>query len=91
MIRSWDGATAVLLCSMFAGSLPAAPNNPDTDWFQAARYGVFVHYLEAVGVFRSEGDGDGASAEVILDRANLQEATRAHLPRLAFSSGHTST
>ena len=23
----------------------ATPNNPDTDWFQAARYGVFVHLL----------------------------------------------
>jgi hypothetical protein len=23
----------------------AAPNNPDTDWFRAARYGVFMHFL----------------------------------------------
>ena len=35
---------ATLLASGLAS--PAATNNPNTDWFQQAGYGVFVHYLE---------------------------------------------
>ena len=29
----------------FSGITQAAPNNPDTDWFKDAHYGVFMHFL----------------------------------------------
>src|SRR6185369_2404207 len=34
---------AVLLSS--TGGAAASPQNPNTDWFKAARYGVFMHFL----------------------------------------------
>src|ERR1035441_2900984 len=37
--------TVLLAASAF---LQAAPNNPNTDWFQQAGWGVFVHYLEGL-------------------------------------------
>jgi hypothetical protein len=36
----------VIVFLMASVCLQAAPNNPDTDWFQQAGWGVFVHYLE---------------------------------------------
>jgi len=43
---------AVLLAAVLALGLPrwssAEPNNPNTDWFQKAGYGVFVHYLSGL-------------------------------------------
>ena len=39
-------ALAVALGGSGVPSLMAAANNPNTDWFQRAGYGVFVHYLE---------------------------------------------
>ena len=45
-IRMFIVACAVLLAIWPTGStVLAAPNHPDTDWFQKAGYGVFVHYL----------------------------------------------
>lgn len=39
----------VLVVCVLAGALgSAAPNNPNTDWFHAAKWGVFVHYLESL-------------------------------------------
>lgn len=42
------GVVTGFLLSIVAGQVdPArAANNPNTDWFHAAKYGVFVHYLE---------------------------------------------
>lgn len=39
---------ATLAAGIFGGRLPAAPQNPNTDWFQKAGYGVFVHYLQDI-------------------------------------------
>ncbi len=36
------GAALLLLCAPAARS---APRNPNTDWFSAAKYGVFMHFL----------------------------------------------
>lgn len=39
-------AWAALMASLaLSGPAAAEPNNPSTDWFQKAGYGVFVHYL----------------------------------------------
>ena len=38
--------TAVVLGGLISGAFAAQAGNPNTDWFHAARYGVFVHYLE---------------------------------------------
>lgn len=42
-VRHW-----LIFLPLFASGfvLEAATNNPSTDWFQRAGYGVFVHYLE---------------------------------------------
>ncbi len=51
--RTWHGSlrrvslvTAVCLAMSAPPALRAANRNPNTDWFQKAGYGVFVHYLE---------------------------------------------
>lgn len=36
---------ALALSFLLAWTGLAAPHNPDTDWFKAARYGVFMHFL----------------------------------------------
>ena len=40
--------------ALFSSSGQAAANNPDTDWFKEARYGVFMHFLpgDAQGLAR---------------------------------------
>ena len=42
-VRHW-----LIFLPLFASGfvLEAATNNPSTDWFQRAGYGVFVHYLQ---------------------------------------------
>jgi hypothetical protein len=40
------GAFWILLLLTSGGRASAAAHNPNTDWFQKAGYGVFVHYLE---------------------------------------------
>jgi dienelactone hydrolase len=35
------------LCALFPCALRAEPDNPNTDWFRDARYGVFMHFLPA--------------------------------------------
>ena len=36
---------ALALGLALAGNLQAEPNNPNTDWFSQAKYGVFMHFL----------------------------------------------
>ncbi|MEN6495328.1 MAG: alpha-L-fucosidase [Thermoguttaceae bacterium] len=36
---------AVSILALASAESRAEPNNPDTDWFQQARYGAFVHFL----------------------------------------------
>ncbi|MCP5519891.1 MAG: alpha-L-fucosidase [Verrucomicrobiales bacterium] len=38
-------AAPPLLLVLLSGSIHAEPENPHTDWFRAARYGVFMHFL----------------------------------------------
>ncbi|MGA2498483.1 MAG: discoidin domain-containing protein [Tepidisphaeraceae bacterium] len=46
-MRTTSKATLLFLTVFAAGwSVLAEPNNPNTDWFSKAGYGVFVHYLE---------------------------------------------
>lgn len=44
----------VLLLVLAAAPAPADPDNPNTDWLKAARYGVFMHFLpgDAPGLAR---------------------------------------
>ena len=37
-----------LLGMLALAAATAAPNNPNTDWFAKAGYGVFVHFLAKV-------------------------------------------
>ena len=45
-------------CCSLLGLLMAVsltpPNNPDTDWFSRAGYGLFVHYLPSGSTFQRE-------------------------------------
>jgi len=51
-VRSSLCCTGVLLAAFVATLVPHSaqgdPMNPNTDWFQKARYGVFVHYLDGL-------------------------------------------
>jgi dienelactone hydrolase len=42
LVRLWLGILLGL-----GMSAEAVPNNPNTDWFRAARYGIFMHFLPA--------------------------------------------
>ncbi len=39
--------TLVSILLPFASRLQAEPNNPNTDWFRDAKYGIFMHFLPA--------------------------------------------
>jgi hypothetical protein len=41
-------STFIALLCLYAPIASAEPNNPNTDWFSKAGYGVFVHYLEDI-------------------------------------------
>jgi hypothetical protein len=45
-LRRLSLAAAIALLAGGVGTGRAGTRNPDTDWFQKAGYGVFVHYLE---------------------------------------------
>ena len=61
---SWLSLGAALLASL---AVQATPNNPNTDWFKAARYGVFMHFLpgDAQGLARvNEFDVDALAQQL---------------------------
>ncbi|MGZ5545523.1 MAG: alpha-L-fucosidase [Limisphaerales bacterium] len=44
-MKGWIAVLLILFAGVFCN---AAPNNPNTDWFHDAGWGVFVHYLDGL-------------------------------------------